>query len=175
MYQSRTNSADEQHDRPPHASHPVKQRIWGSILPTLSGPSALTLRRTPVCLPFLRKRGRWDCCLDSFPPSALYPRRTLAALPGHSQCARGCHRTLCHSDGTPAALFESLVNNHPFIDGNKRVGFAAMHTFLLVNGFDLEVSTRAGFEFMMMAIADGKFRFALLHEWIATHIVPLPR
>ena len=35
-----------------------------------------------------------------------------------------------------AALLESLVNNHAFLDGNKRVGFAAAHTFLLVNGFD---------------------------------------
>jgi death-on-curing protein len=72
-----------------------------------------------------------------------------------------------------AALLESLVNNHAFVDGNERVGLAAVHTFLLVNGFDLAVSTRAGFEFMMKAISDGKFPFALLHEWIAAHIVPL--
>ncbi len=73
-----------------------------------------------------------------------------------------------------AALLESLVNNHPFVDGNKRVGFAAAHAFLLVNGFDLDVTSKAAFEFMMKAIADGKFRFALLHEWIAAHLVPLP-
>jgi death-on-curing protein len=72
-----------------------------------------------------------------------------------------------------AALLESLVNNHPFIDGNKRVGFAAMHTFLLLNGFDLDVGSKAAYEFMMKAIAEGKFRFALIHEWIAAHIVPL--
>jgi death-on-curing protein len=72
-----------------------------------------------------------------------------------------------------AALLESLVNNHPFVDGNKRVGFAAAHTFLLVNGFDLDVGIKAAFEFVIKAMADGKFRFALLHEWIAAHIVPL--
>ncbi len=72
-----------------------------------------------------------------------------------------------------AALLESLVNNHPFVDGNKRVGFAAAHTFLLMNGFDLDVSSKAAFEFLIRAIADGKFRFALLREWIAGHIVPL--
>jgi death-on-curing protein len=72
-----------------------------------------------------------------------------------------------------AALLESLVNNHPFIDGNKRVGFAAMHTFLLINGFDLDLTSEVGFEFMMKAIADGKFRFALLHERISVHRVPL--
>jgi death-on-curing protein len=73
-----------------------------------------------------------------------------------------------------AALLESLVNNHAFLDGNKRVGFATMHTFLLVNGFDLDVSSRAAYEFMIKTMEQGKFRFALLHEWIAAHLVPLP-
>ncbi|MFZ0295645.1 MAG: type II toxin-antitoxin system death-on-curing family toxin [Candidatus Sulfotelmatobacter sp.] len=73
-----------------------------------------------------------------------------------------------------AALLESLVNNHPFIDGNKRVGFAAAHTFLLLNGFDLNVTSTAALEFIMKAIAEGKFRFALLHEWITANLVPLP-
>jgi death on curing protein len=72
-----------------------------------------------------------------------------------------------------AALLESLVNNHAFVDGNKRVGFAAMHTFLLVNGFDLNVSSKAAYEFMIKAMEEGKFRFGSIHEWIAAHIVPL--
>jgi death-on-curing protein len=74
-----------------------------------------------------------------------------------------------------AALLESLVNNHAFLDGNKRVGFAAAHAFLLVNGFDLDVTSKAAFEFMMKAIAEGKFRFALLREWISKHLVPPAR
>jgi death-on-curing protein len=73
-----------------------------------------------------------------------------------------------------AALLESLVNNHAFVDGNKRVGFAAMHTFLLVNGFDLDVPGNAAFAFVIKTMEAGKFRFALLHEWIAGHIGPLP-
>src|SRR5580704_12193407 len=73
-----------------------------------------------------------------------------------------------------AALFESLVNNHAFLDGNKRVGFAAMHTFLLLNGFDLDISNPAAGEFMLNTIAEGQFRFALLKEWISAHLVPLP-
>ncbi len=72
-----------------------------------------------------------------------------------------------------AALLESLVNNHAFLDGNKRVGFAAAHTFLLMNGFDLDVCSKAAFEFMMKALAEGRFRFALLHEWISAHLAPL--
>lgn len=74
-----------------------------------------------------------------------------------------------------AALFESLVNNRAFLDGNKRVGFASVHAFLLVNGFDLEVADKAAFDFMMKTISAGKFRFALLHEWISEHIVPVDR
>jgi len=72
-----------------------------------------------------------------------------------------------------AALLESLVNNHAFLDGNKRVGFAAVHTFLLVNGFDLDVTSKAAFQFVTNALGDGKFRFALLHKWISEHLVPL--
>ena len=72
-----------------------------------------------------------------------------------------------------AALLEPLVNNHAFVDGNKRVGFAAAHTYLLVNGFDLSVSDKAAFEFIIMALEEGKFRFAQLHDWIARHSVPL--
>ena len=72
-----------------------------------------------------------------------------------------------------AALLESLVNNHAFLDGNKRVGFAAAHTFVLVNGFDLNVPSKAAFAFMMKTMADGKFRFAPLRDWIAAHLVPV--
>jgi death on curing protein len=74
-----------------------------------------------------------------------------------------------------AALFESLVNNHAFLDGNKRVGFAAVHTFLLVNGFDLDVSSEAAAEFMLKTMAAGELRFALLHEWVSAHLMPLDK
>jgi len=73
-----------------------------------------------------------------------------------------------------AALLESLVNNHAFLDGNKRVGFAAAHTFLLVNGFDLDVGSRVALELIMKTLAEGKFRFALLRDWITRHLVNFP-
>jgi death-on-curing protein len=69
-----------------------------------------------------------------------------------------------------AALMESLANNHPFLDGNKRVAFAAAHTFLLINGCDLEVKPQAAYEFMMLSIARGEFRFQPILEWINNHI-----
>jgi prophage maintenance system killer protein len=53
------------------------------------------------------------------------------------------------------------------------VGFATTHTFLLANGFDLDVSSKAAYEFMIEAMEQGKFRFTLIREWIAAHLVPL--
>jgi len=69
-----------------------------------------------------------------------------------------------------AALMESFSNNHPFLDGNKRVAFAVAHTFLLVNGCDLEVQPLAAYEFMMQSISTGKFRFGPILEWINHYI-----
>jgi death-on-curing protein len=69
-----------------------------------------------------------------------------------------------------AALMESLANNHPFLDGNKRVAFAAAHTFLLVNGCDLDVQPLAAYEFIMQSISRGQFRFGPILEWINDHI-----
>jgi death-on-curing protein len=69
-----------------------------------------------------------------------------------------------------AALMESLANNHPFLDGNKRIAFAATHTFLLVNGYDLEVNPLVAYDFMMQSLARGEFRFAPILKWINDHI-----
>jgi len=69
-----------------------------------------------------------------------------------------------------AALMESLANNHPFIDGNKRVAFASAHTFLLVNGYDLEVGSPRAYKFMMEAMAKNEFRFGLILDWISSHL-----
>jgi death on curing protein len=71
-----------------------------------------------------------------------------------------------------AALMESLANNHPFVDGNKRVAFGAAHTFLLINGYDLEVEPLAAGDFVIQSLARGKFRFGLILEWINDHIRP---
>jgi death on curing protein len=72
-----------------------------------------------------------------------------------------------------AALMESLAKNHPFLDGNKRIAFAAAHTFLLINGHDLEVEPLAAYDFMIQGIAEGEFRFGPILTWINTHLRPL--
>lgn len=70
-----------------------------------------------------------------------------------------------------AALMESLANNHPFLDGNKRVAFATTHTFLLVNGFDLNTDSESAFEFIIQSLSAGEFRFAKILKWIDEHLV----
>ena len=69
-----------------------------------------------------------------------------------------------------SALMESLANNHPFLDGNKRVAFAAAHTFLLVNGYDLEVDPLGASDFVIQSLAKGEFRFGPILKWINLHI-----
>jgi death on curing protein len=69
-----------------------------------------------------------------------------------------------------AALMESLANNRPFLDGNKRIAFAAAHTFLLINGYDLEVAPQAASEFVMRSLEKGEFRFEAILKWIHQHI-----
>ena len=69
-----------------------------------------------------------------------------------------------------AALMESLANYHPFLDGNKRIAFAAAHTFLLVNGYDLEVAPLAASDIVMQSLERGEFRFEPILKWINNHI-----
>ena len=65
-----------------------------------------------------------------------------------------------------AALMESLVKNHPFIDGDKRVGFAMADALLRANGYFLEVEADAAFEFIAGALDRGEFRFDRIFEWM---------
>jgi death-on-curing protein len=65
-----------------------------------------------------------------------------------------------------AALGYSLIQNHPFLDGNKRVGHAAMETFVLLNGQTL-VSPVDDAERVILGVASGKLSRADLVAWLA--------
>ena len=69
-----------------------------------------------------------------------------------------------------AALMESLGMNHGFIDGNKRIAFAAADVFLRLNGFYMDVSADEGYSFIEGSIARSEFRFARIAEWIRGHM-----
>ena len=70
-----------------------------------------------------------------------------------------------------AALCFSLVLNHPFVDGNKRIGHAAMETFLLVNKYELR-ATVDDQERIMLDLAAGNLSRDIFIEWVTHHIGP---
>lgn len=72
-----------------------------------------------------------------------------------------------------AALMESLVNNHPFLDGNKRIGFAATDTLLRMNGFYLELDPERANQFIVETISAGKLSVDVIRDWISAHIKPM--
>ena len=67
------------------------------------------------------------------------------------------------------ALAFSLLNNHPFVDGNKRVGHAALETLLMLNGYELDASVDAG-EQIILAVAAGRAPREELLGWVRTHL-----
>ena len=68
-----------------------------------------------------------------------------------------------------AALCFSLVMNHPFVDGNKRVGHAAMETFLILNGYEI-IATVDEQERVMLELATGKMLRINFSAWLNNHI-----
>lgn len=69
-----------------------------------------------------------------------------------------------------AALWESMAQNHPFVDGNKRTAFAAMYTFLAINGGNLNAEADETFRFISGLYETGTFRFEELVVWLRAHV-----
>jgi len=69
-----------------------------------------------------------------------------------------------------AALWESLAQNHPFIDGNKRTAFAVTYTFLTVNGARLEADAVQTYAFIARLYRANEFRFDKLVPWLRRHV-----
>jgi death-on-curing protein len=67
-----------------------------------------------------------------------------------------------------AAYAFGLTKNHPYRDGNKRIGFLAMVTFLGVNGHDFS-ATDAEVVAEFLALADGSVSEEVLADWIRQH------
>jgi len=71
-----------------------------------------------------------------------------------------------------AALCFSLVQDHPFVDGNKRIGHAAMEIFLLLNGAEIDASVDDQ-ERLMLDLAAGRIGRSHLTDWVRQHFKPL--
>lgn len=64
-----------------------------------------------------------------------------------------------------SAILESIIINHPFIDGNKRTAYTLMRLLLLENGLDISASQDEKYEFVISA-SKGEFRFEEIKNWI---------
>jgi death-on-curing protein len=64
-----------------------------------------------------------------------------------------------------AAYCVGIVKNHPFIDGNKRTGYVAGHTFLELNGYDVSPE-EADIVTVIMGVADGTYDEGVVSGWL---------
>lgn len=71
-----------------------------------------------------------------------------------------------------AALGFSLINNHPFVDGNKRIGHAVMEATLLLNGYEIQADTDEQ-EITVLAVAAGEMSRNDFTDWVSRHTVSL--
>jgi len=69
-----------------------------------------------------------------------------------------------------AALWESLAQNHPFIDGNKRTAFAATYAFLAINGARLTADAQEIYAFIASLYEANQFSFEKLVPWLRQHV-----
>jgi death-on-curing protein len=70
-----------------------------------------------------------------------------------------------------AALCFSLIRNYPFADGHRHVAHAAMETFLVLNGCEIDASVEEQ-ERVVLAMASGDLSRDGLLEWVKGHIRP---
>jgi death-on-curing protein len=99
---------------------------------------------------------------------ARYGGATGLRDPGQLESALFRPQTGYYADlvAEAAALWESLSQNHPFVDGNKRTAFAAMYTFLAINGVELTADADSTWKFMSGLYEAGRFRFDELERWL---------
>lgn len=69
-----------------------------------------------------------------------------------------------------AATIESILINHPFIDGNKRFGYVAMRLILMEYTHDVSAGEDEKYEFVMK-IAKGESKFEEIQDWIKNNLI----
>ena len=68
-----------------------------------------------------------------------------------------------------SAILESIVINHPFIDGNKRIAYVLMRLILLENDADISATQEEKYKFVLAA-SKGKYRFEEIKNWIQSNL-----
>jgi death-on-curing protein len=69
-----------------------------------------------------------------------------------------------------AALWESLAQNHAFIDDNERTAFAATYTFLAINGARLTADAEETYTYVASLYEANQFNFEKLVPWLRNHV-----
>jgi len=72
-----------------------------------------------------------------------------------------------------AACGFGLMKNHPFLDGNKRIGFIAANMFLLLNGYEIDAPEPQVVD-IALRVADGSLGEEEFAAWIRSVVVPFP-
>ena len=73
-----------------------------------------------------------------------------------------------------AALCYSLISNHPFVDGNKRIGHAVMEVFLVINGYEIAAAIDEQEE-IMLKLASSKMERSDFIDWLKDKIIEIER
>jgi death-on-curing protein len=71
------------------------------------------------------------------------------------------------------ALGFSLIQNHPFVDGNKRTGHAALETFLILNGHEIKATVDEQ-QAILLEVASSAMKREAFLNWLREHIIALP-
>ena len=91
---------------------------------------------------------------------------SAAARPRASVFGSDAYETF---DEKAAALLHSLARNHPLVDGNKRLAWAATRVFCLLNGSDLTYESVDSAESFVLAVAAGEMEVPEIARWIHDH------
>lgn len=71
-----------------------------------------------------------------------------------------------------SALWESLSQNHPFVDGNKRTAYVTTYSFLLINGMRITANHQETWEFLINLYETGDMVFERLEVWLRENTAP---
>lgn len=102
--------------------------------------------------------------------SGLRDRGALESAVAQPEASFGGEELYPNLASKVAALGHSLIQNHPFIDGNKRIGQGAMEVFLLLNGHEIDASVDEQ-ENVIIGVASGKISRIELSELLREHMV----
>lgn len=71
-----------------------------------------------------------------------------------------------------AAVTESIIKNHPFHDGNKRIGYIILRSILRKNNIDIAANENEKYDFII-SIAEGKLDYDAIVEWLNKHTIAI--